>query len=246
MTDTDGPSPVLGISDATSVSAGFDATCATLADGTVRCWGTNQWGQLGDGTTTNSSVPLAVPGLTNALSTCTGQAHSCALLDDGTIRCWGANSFGQLGNGTRLDSTVPVAVTGIANATTISCGYDHTCAVLHDGSIQCWGADGGGPENAIGALGNPAVTELCTWVVIKSPPGNPSPSISTETPCAATPVQVSGITNAVTVAAGDYSACAVLTDGSVECWGYNFWGELGDGTTLNSISPVTVMAQSGK
>jgi alpha-tubulin suppressor-like RCC1 family protein len=241
------PSTVLGITDAAGVSAGYNETCAVLADGTVRCWGVNSYGQLGDGTTTDSSVPVTVLGLTDAVAACTGDGHSCARLRDGSVQCWGANSFGQLGNGTTTDSTVPVVVAGITNATTITCGDSHTCVLLNDGSIQCWGADGGGGGGieVIGALGNPTVTGDCKWDLTPHIP-NPYPSMTAETTCTPTPVQVSGITNAVTVAAGYYTTCAVLTDGSVQCWGYNLDGQLGNGSTSDSILPVTVMAKFGQ
>jgi len=242
------PSTVLGITDAAGVSAGYNETCAVLADGTVRCWGVNSYGQLGDGTTTDSSVPVTVLGLTDAVAACTGDGHSCARLRDGSVQCWGANSFGQLGNGTTTDSTVPVVVADITNATTITCGDSHACVLLNDGSIQCWGADGGGGggNGVIGALGNPTVTGDCKWDLIPHIPNSPDQSMTAETTCTPTPVQVSGITNAVTVAAGYYTTCAVLTDGSVQCWGYNLEGQLGNGSTSDSILPVTVMAKFGQ
>ena len=232
-----GAGAVTGITDATGVSAGYDTSCATLADGTVQCWGTNGYGQLGDGTTTDSAVPVVVSGLTNAAAACAGEDHSCARLTDGTVQCWGANSFGQLGDGTRIDSAAPVAVTGIGNATAIACGSEHTCALLHDGSIDCWGADGGGFDEGFGALGNPGATQDCQWVTAADP------SVTVETGCAPTPTPVAGITDAVAIAAGDYSSCVVLADGSAKCWGYNLYGQLGDGTTWSNPSPVTVMVQ---
>jgi alpha-tubulin suppressor-like RCC1 family protein len=243
-TDSDVPSTVVGITGATGVSVGHNVTCAALTDGTARCWGANSWGQLGDGTKTNSTVPVAVSGLTSAAVACTGDAHSCALLTDGSVRCWGANSFGQLGDGTRVDSAMPVTVAGIANATTIACGWDHTCVVLEGGLIQCWGGNGGSLDSPRGALGTASGTQDCKWLVNNAPP--PYPTISAETPCAATPVQVSDITNATAVAAGDYATCALLTDGSVKCWGFNLDGQLGNGSTSDSIVPVTVMERAGQ
>jgi alpha-tubulin suppressor-like RCC1 family protein len=132
-------------------------------------------------------------------------------------------------------------VAGIANATTVSCGYSHTCVVLNDGEIQCWGDDGGSPgggDATFGALGNPSVTRDCKWVI--------NTFMSYETTCSLTPVPVSGIANAVTVAAGDLSTCAVLADGSVECWGWNLDGQLGNRSTSNSVVPVAVMADFGQ
>ena len=240
--ESDVPSTVLGISGAKGVSAGQYGTCAVLMDGTVRCWGVNSYGQLGDGTTTDSSVPVAVSGLTGAVAVCTGSDHSCASLEDGTVRCWGSNAFGENGNDAVTGSPIPVVVTGITNAVAVTCGTVETCAVLSDGSIQCWGGNGGSSTDSFGALGNPTAATLDC----KYNPNPPDGTVSYETTCAPTPVQVSGITNATTVAAGYYSVCAALADGSVECWGDNQFGQLGDGSTSNRTSPVPVMAQSGQ
>ncbi len=83
-----------------------------LSDGTVQCWGDNDNGELGNGTTTNSSVPVTVSGITNATAVASGMYHTCVVLNDGTLQCWGDNSYGELGNGTTTDSSVPVTVTG--------------------------------------------------------------------------------------------------------------------------------------
>ena len=83
-----------------SIALGGDYSCALLADGTMKCWGSNDYGQLGDGTTTNSTIPVEVSGITTATSIAMGRVHSCALLTDGTVKCWGLNDYGQLGDGT--------------------------------------------------------------------------------------------------------------------------------------------------
>jgi alpha-tubulin suppressor-like RCC1 family protein len=102
---------VVGISGAVDISAGWRHACARLGDGTVRCWGQNANGQLGNGTTTQSTVPVQVSGITGAVAVTAGWwHHSCALLGDGTVRCWGANDWGQFGNGTRTSSTTPVTM----------------------------------------------------------------------------------------------------------------------------------------
>jgi len=188
-------------------------------------------------------VPVAVSGLTGAVGVCTSADHSCAVLQDGTVQCWGANAFGENGNGAATGSSVPVAVAGIADATAVACGLSHTCALSNDGSVWCWGANGGGPGDSFGALGNPTATLDCTWDPNPPlPPGDPVQTITGETSCAPTPVQVQGITNAVAIAAGNYDTCAVLTDGSVRCWGWGQDGQLGDGSTTNSVASVPVLA----
>jgi alpha-tubulin suppressor-like RCC1 family protein len=198
------------LSGVRQVSAGLYHTCAVLNDGTLRCWGNNGSGQLGNGTNTNSNLPVTVSGITNAVTVSAGGGHTCAVLNDGTLRCWGANWNGQLGNGTNTNSNLPVVVSGISNAVAVSAGWGHTCAVLNDGTLRCWG------HNLYGQLGN----------------GTNTPSNL--------PVTVSGISNAVAVSAGLYHTCAVLNDGTLRCWGYNGDGQLGNGTNASSNLPVTV------
>src|SRR5947199_3095476 len=166
----------------TAVAAGGLHTCMRLPDGTVQCWGRNNFGQLGngDGSLTSTSVPVAVRGLTTATRVGTGDAHTCALLGDGTVQCWGVGDSGQRGDGTFNNiSTVPVAVVGmggaghLTNAVAVAARGYHSCALLGDGTVRCWG------RNADGQLGDGTVADPAT-----GPPGS------------STPVQVSGITGA--------------------------------------------------
>lgn len=107
------PVPVAEITNAVSVSAGIDShTCAVLGDGRVQCWGPNGYGQLGDGTTTDSLLPVTVIGITNAASVVATDSFNCATLNDGKVQCWGRNAYGQFGNGTTTDSPTPVTVSG--------------------------------------------------------------------------------------------------------------------------------------
>jgi alpha-tubulin suppressor-like RCC1 family protein len=136
----------VAVSDLTKVAAlaaGEFHTCAVLADGTVRCWGENTFGQLGDGTTDNTRpLPVPVSGLsTAAVGLAAGRDHTCAVLADGSGRCWGGNAFGQIGDGTTTGRVLPMAVNGLTNAVAIAAGGDHTCARLADGSVRCWGSN---------------------------------------------------------------------------------------------------------
>ena len=124
------------------ISAGLAHTCQVNEDGSVRCWGSNTVGQLGNGTRTDerTTVPVLVTGLPTAVAVTAGGNFSCALLFDGSVRCWGINDHGQLGNGAGPGlSLVPVAVTGITTAVAIASGTHHTCALLANGTVRCWG-----------------------------------------------------------------------------------------------------------
>ena len=146
--DSSVPVQVEGIADATAITASSSHSCALHQDGTISCWGNNEWGQLGDGTDNDSSVPVRVVGIADATAITASSSHSCALHQDGTISCWGNNEWGQLGDGIRDDSRVPVRVVGIADATAIAAGSSHSCALHQDGTISCWG------DNDYGQLGD--------------------------------------------------------------------------------------------
>jgi len=210
------PVPVSGISTATAVAVGTSHSCAVLAGGSVQCWGDNRFGQLGNGTTTSSTTPITVSGISTATVVEMGSSHSCALLASGAMQCWGSNGWGQLGNGTTTASTTPVTVRGISTATAVAAGNLHSCALLASGAVQCWGRNGEG-QLGIGTTNNISLT----------------------------PVTVIGISTATALATGSSHNCAVLASGAVQCWGYNLFGQLGNGTTNNIfLSPVTVIGIS--
>jgi len=212
------PVQVQGISNAiASVPGGF-FTCAVLADHTVQCWGRNQDGQLGNGdATTDTTLPGPVVGLGAVAALSAGGYHTCALMPDATVRCWGRNDDGQLGTGDRVRATTPVQVNGLAlPPVAISAGGYHTCALLPDRTVQCWG------RNVVWQVGQPSTTGAFP-----------------------VPTTVPGITNAVSVKAGFYNTCATLADGTVQCWGENDLGEVGDGSVSPSSGPVRVAGIGG-
>jgi len=202
---------------AVAISSGDFHTCAILDDATVSCWGNNAWSQLGDGTTTNRNTSTQTSSLgTNrgAVAISSGAKHTCAILDDASVSCWGYNNGGQLGDGTNTDrntSTQTLSLGTGRTAVTISSGSSHTCAILDDGSVICWG------YNAWGQLGDGTNTTRNT----------PAQTLSLGT----------GRT-AVAISSGAQHTCAILDNASVSCWGYNAYGELGDGTTTHRIAPT--------
>ena len=153
-------------------------------------------------------------GISNAILIAAGDSHTCALLPDGTVDCWGLNDSGELANGTVHNSSTPVQVNGISNAILIAASNFHTCALLFGGTIECWGWNGDGQ------LGN-------------GESGSSSYEVS--------PVQVNGISDATWISAGDLHTCALLPGGASKCWGANVYGQLGNGTTTDSSTPVDVI-----
>jgi alpha-tubulin suppressor-like RCC1 family protein len=206
------PTTVSGLSDgATAVTTGQLHSCALTVTGTVRCWGNNRLGQLGDGTTENRVVPVTVPGLSSVISISAGSDHTCAVLSGGSLRCWGGNSDGQLGDGTTTDRSTPVAVYGLPGSVReVTAGGRHTCAIDTDGGVHCWG------NNGAGQLGDGTITDSLR------------------------PVPVSGLSRAISLAAGWAHTCALTSNHEMVCWGNGVFGQLGNGTREYRPTPGPV------
>ncbi len=198
------------VNPARSIALGPTSTYAVMRDGSVRAWGLNDRGQLGDGTTELRDAPVTVRGLTGVRQVSAGHDFACALREDGTAVCWGSNVQGQLGDGlSTLPSDTPVPVAGGLTFTQIDSGYRSTCGLRAgaSGGVYCWGNVGIGD-------GAPAGVRV-------------------------TPTLVSSSVYAVEVACADDFTCMRDRVGYARCWGANTWGTFGNGTSANySLEPV--------
>ena len=216
---------VLGGKSLTQIAVGAVDACALDGAGAAYCWGYNAFGQLGDGSTVHSAVPVAVDtsgvlaGKTLTHITA-GDNHMCALDSVGAAYCWGDNADGELGDGTTADSSVPVAVdaSGVLagkTLTQITAESDHTCAVDSTGAAYCWG-DNSKANSATAPRPTPA--SRWPWIPAASWPARPLTQIT----------------------AGTENSCALDSAGAAYCWGNNAFGQLGDGYTGGSSVPVAV------
>ena len=227
------PVPVFGLSRVTAIAAGGDSVSGqdfalAVEEGTVKSWGYNRNGQLGNGTTSESNLPAEVSGLSGVMAISAGGYHSLALLGNGTVKAWGSDGSGQLGNGSTESSDVPVTVCAVSatgpcpigpylsGVTAVSAGAYHSLALLTNGTVDAWGA---------GPLGNGGTEK------------NPIP------------VEVHELSEIASVAAGGDSSghgdfsIVLRANGTLKAWGSNRSGQLGNGATVNSNVPVTVGAQ---
>jgi alpha-tubulin suppressor-like RCC1 family protein len=214
-----------GISEVTGIAAGSHSTLALLSDGTVRGWGGNLFGQLGDGSHQESIEPVSPVGLSGVSAIAEAGDHAMALLDDGTVMTWGGDIYGQLGNGTSgggsqrvaSASMVPVHVTGLGSVTAISAGGGDDFALLRNGTLAGWG------ENKDGQLGDGTTVE-------RDLP-TPVPGLS-----GVRAVSVGGLTSV-----GGHTV-ALMDDGTVRTWGADTRGALGNGSVSKKpiTAPVTV------
>ncbi len=227
------PVDVVGLtSNVTAIAAGSAYTCALTSTGGVKCWGANDFGELGQGSSTGpdacgrdsvcSTTPVDVPGLTSGVTAIAAGPPSCALTTAGGVKCWGGNTAGELGSGTTHGpetcylgascSTSPVDVQGLrSGVTAISASLYNGCALTTEGAVWCWGSNIGGQ------LGHGTST---------------GPETCFLGPCSSSPVEVTGLaTGVANVVVGNSTACAIGSARMLKCWGSNAFGKLGDGIT---------------
>jgi hypothetical protein len=243
-----------------AIVGSLTATTQTVylkSDGTVWAWGDNGSGQLGNGTTTDSAVPLQVAGLTGVTVVSAGRNHTVALKGDGT---WGNNDSGQLGDGTTSGRTAPVQAGGLTDVIAVAAGSGDTVALRSDGTVWTWG------NNSSGQLGDGTTTNRSTPVQVSSLTGATGIAVGYDhtvalksdgtvwawgnnsngqlgngtTTNSSSPVQSSGLSLVAGIAAGTKDTFALKTDGTVRAWGINGSGQLGIGTTTDSAAPVQI------
>ncbi|UJR84876.1 hypothetical protein [Sandaracinus amylolyticus] len=268
-TDQDMPVTVSNLSSGVAaIAVGAEHSCALLTSGYVRCWGYNEFGQLGDGTATQRNTPNPpVPGLVDtttgrrAIAIAAGGLHTCALLSDATIRCWGQGSYAQIGNGQTSTVRSPVQVLSGVAVSSIATGGHHTCARTTAGAVYCWG------DNTYGQLGDGTYSRRSSPTLISSLSSPDGPTAGAFHTCARTsgnvrcwgnnqygsigdgtvtnrpiPTLVPSFSGVTALSAGGYNTCAVLSGGAVRCWGWNAVYQVGDGTRTNRPAPTPVAA----
>jgi alpha-tubulin suppressor-like RCC1 family protein len=181
----------------------------------AKAWGFNQRGELGNGTTESSDVPVEVSGLSGVVAVAGGGHHSLALLDGGTVMAWGENFYGQLGDGAKANSDVPVPVKGLTEVVAVAAGENHSLALLKNGTVMAWG------KNGSGQLGNGTTEDR--WV----------------------PVAVNKLNEVAAISAGGSFSLALLKNGTVMAWGENFYGQLGNGAKEDRHLPAVLSRLAG-
>lgn len=212
--------PVKDLGDAKQNAAQEGTVCAIRGAGEVGCWGSNEFGRLGNGKTKDSAVPVAVKGITDAVQIAVSKANTCVISAARGLLCWGNNSYGQLIGVKNLKKPKlkPVVVKEVTDVVEIALAEFTVCARLKTGKVQCWGG------HNYNKLGKAELVDKVQWSY--------------------TPVEVTGLTDVKQLAGNTYHFCALRATGQVLCWGRNREGQLGDGTVKDRGVPTPVKGLS--
>jgi alpha-tubulin suppressor-like RCC1 family protein len=222
---TPAPTPLSSVVKITAGGTGRLAhTCALLSNGTAKCWGINDFGQLGDGTTSSRNSPVNFDsGVSSVIDIDAGLRRTCAVLADGTVKCWGYDAANVFASGNVSSTTHTYS--GFDNETKIDIGSYSACT-LKDNSSRCWGRTSGTYSNVLQTVaGTEHICNLKSDKTVSCYGNNPNGEINS-----------TNISNASSISSNGQHTCAVIESGTVECWGLNFQGQLGDGTHQNTSS----------
>ena len=230
------PVRVSGMSSSVAnVALGSYNSCALLISGAVKCWGRNENGQLGDGTTTKRNTPVSNTMLSSGVVSLSVGGHGtgsqvCVVLSTGAVKCLGVNDFGQIGDGTTTSKNTPTTVSGLSSGgDSVAAGNYHSCALLSTGAVRCWGSNG---QSQLGCG-----AANCGGSTCSCPFGSTCPTND----CSLIPKAVSGLSiGIISLHAGGEHSCVLLSNGGVQGWGSNENGQLGDGTTSGRVSAAAV------
>jgi alpha-tubulin suppressor-like RCC1 family protein len=251
-----------------SISSGLTHTCGidtTQSAGTLKCWGNNYYGQLGDGSQTARLIPSAIDVGTVYTQVSVGSDHTCAITWSNILKCWGRNNFGQLGVGTSVDSALPVTVDAGTSYVAVSTGGNTSCAIASGGQLKCWG------YNGYGSIGDNTTANRTIPIAVNVGTLYKQVSTSGNTTCGITSADVlkcwgnnqyaqlgdgttvqkmiptvidSGVLYKKIVSShiSSFYTCGLTTANKIKCWGDNQFGQLGDGTTTTRSLPVAINA----
>lgn len=245
------PVYVSGVTDAKAVAVGLSSACAIVGGGSVKCWGRNTLGDLGDGTGVDSAVPVDVAGISSATVIDGYGSHYCVGLSEGGAKCWGQGAFMQLGDGTKVNAFTPVSVASLTGSVRqIAATRVNTCAIMENNSVWCWGTNA---DSSLGAGGNMTTPAQIVGIEARSIAGGDTHYCAITTGGAvkcwgrgnnwqlgpgtvagggnkSAPTQVAGLTSGVkAIGLGYLHSCAVTSSGAVQCWGWDDGGQQGDG-----------------